>query len=65
MAETKIEWAEENDKNDWEEEQFSDHFDPDNDCPRCRGSGQVTTESYESYFGDNYKTCPDCGGSGD
>lgn len=49
---------------DWEEESFVDRYDPENDCPRCQGSGQVTTESYESYFGDNFKTCPLCGGNG-
>lgn len=49
----------------WEEEQFIDHYDPDRDCPRCLGSGEVPTEGYESYFGDNYKCCPECGGSGE
>ena len=38
------------------------YFDPDVDCLTCRGSGRVTTEGYESYFGANYKPCPDCHG---
>ena len=37
-------------------------YDPDRDCGRCRGTGRVTTESYESYFGANYKPCPECYG---
>lgn len=47
---------------DWEEEEFTDFYDPSVDCHRCRGSGRVTTEGYESYFGANYKTCPECRG---
>jgi hypothetical protein len=39
--------------------------DHENDCPRCQGSGEVTTADYESYFGQNYKPCPMCGGNGD
>lgn len=31
-------------------------------CPRCGGRGKVTTEDHESYFGANYKPCPECGG---
>jgi len=52
---------------DWEYEQFvqSMEYDVDNDCPRCQGSGEVTTADYESYFGKNYKPCPMCGGNGD
>lgn len=46
------------------DDEMIDYYDPSEDCPRCKGSGQVPTESYESYFGDNYKTCPDCGGNG-
>ena len=49
---------------DWEEEEFVDTYDPENDCGRCQGSGQVSTADFESYLGDNYKTCPDCGGRG-
>jgi DnaJ-class molecular chaperone len=37
-------------------------YDPDRDCPRCKGSGRVPTESHESYLGANYKPCPDCNG---
>lgn len=37
-------------------------YDPDRDCYRCHGSGRVTTEDYESYFGANYKPCPECQG---
>ena len=50
---------------DWEEEQFCDEYDHDNDCPRCQGSGEVPTESFESYLGQNFKPCPMCGGNGD
>jgi len=50
-------------QSDWEHEQFCDQYDPENDCPRCQGSGTVTTADYESYFGDQFKTCPECGGN--
>lgn len=52
---------------DWEYEQFVQpmEYDVDNDCPRCQGSGEVPTADYESYFGQNYKPCPMCGGNGD
>lgn len=49
----------------WEEDQFVDCYDPDRDCGRCQGSGQVPTCDYESYFGEQYKPCPQCGGNGD
>lgn len=42
-----------------------DEYDHDNDCPRCQGSGEAPTADYESYFGQNYKPCPMCGGNGD
>jgi hypothetical protein len=45
--------------------EFVDEYDNENDCPRCQGSGEVTTADYESYFGQNYKPCPMCGGNGD
>ena len=50
-------------ESDWEAEQFRDEYDPENHCPRCQGSGTVTTADYESYFGDQFKTCPECGGN--
>ena len=49
---------------DWEHEQFVSSFDPEHDCPRCWGTGEVTTESHESYTGNQYKPCPECGGNG-
>lgn len=49
---------------DWEYDQFADEYDPETDCYRCHGSGEVPTEGHEAYFGDNYKPCPTCGGSG-
>jgi DnaJ-class molecular chaperone len=52
------------DSHDWEMEQFVDSFDPDHDCPRCSGSGQIPTEGFECYTGDQWKTCPECGGNG-
>jgi DnaJ-class molecular chaperone len=45
--------------------EFVDEYDHENDCPRCQGSGEVPTADYESYFGQNYKPCPMCGGNGD
>ena len=36
--------------------------DPDR-CPRCDGSGEVTTCDYESYFGAMMKPCPQCHGT--
>lgn len=50
--------AEESGRHGW------DSFDPNHDCPRCSGSGQVTTESHECYTGDQWKICPECGGNG-
>lgn len=48
---------------DWEYGNFINE--PDEDCcPRCSGSGEVPTESFESYTGENYKPCPACGGRG-
>lgn len=48
---------------DWEYDNFINE--PDEDCcPRCGGSGEVPTESFESYTGDNYNPCPECGGRG-
>lgn len=44
---------------------FDDEDDYEDDpdaCPRCGGSGKVTTEDFESYFGAMYKPCPVCGG---
>lgn len=51
------------DKSDWEYDEFINE--PEDDCcPRCSGSGEVPTESFESYTGNNYKPCPACGGRG-
>lgn len=50
---------------DWEEEQFGDYYDPAKDCPRCCGSGEVPTEGYESYTGNDFKECPMCNGTGE
>ena len=47
---------------DWEEEEFTDFYDPSVDCHRCRGSGRIPTEGYESYFDAMYKPCPECRG---
>lgn len=59
------------DDSDWEYAEFIGGYkdeiydNEDNDrCPRCSGSGEVPTESFESYLGDNYKTCPLCHGNG-
>lgn len=55
--------AEDENDYDWEYDNFINE--PDEDCcPRCLGSGEVPTESFESYTGDNYKPCPECGGRG-
>ena len=50
---------------DWEHEEFVEEFDPECDCARCWGSGEVTTADYESYTGQDYKPCPECGGTGE
>jgi DnaJ-class molecular chaperone len=38
-------------------------YDPARDCSRCKGTGQVPTEQWESYGGDSYKLCPNCNGN--
>jgi hypothetical protein len=48
------------DNDDWEDDGM--YYDPERDCPRCKGSGEVPTEDYESYSGDNYKPCNMCNG---
>lgn len=50
---------------DWEYEQFVSEFDPNTECHRCWGSGEVPTMDYESYTGQDYKPCPKCGGTGE
>ena len=50
---------------DWECEQFIGEFDPDIECGRGWGSGEVPTADYESYLGKQYKPCPQCGGTGE
>jgi DnaJ-class molecular chaperone len=49
---------------DWECREFTGELDPDTECVRCWGSGEVPTESHESYLGQQYKACPQCGGTG-
>ena len=49
---------------DWEYEQNVGELDPDTECLRCWGSGEVPTMDFESYTGQEYKPCPDCYGSG-
>lgn len=42
-----------------------DGYDPFTDpdwCPKCQGRGKITTADYESYYGANYKPCPECAG---
>jgi DnaJ-class molecular chaperone len=47
---------------DEDDEQDGDPEEDPDWCPRCQGTGKVTTADYESYFGANYKPCPLCGG---
>jgi DnaJ-class molecular chaperone len=47
---------------DRDDDCWEDYYDPERDCPTCRGSGKVTTDDYESYLGSMYKPCPTCGG---
>lgn len=47
---------------EFEHEWDASYYDPERDCPRCKGSGRVATDDYESYFGANYKPCPECQG---
>jgi DnaJ-class molecular chaperone len=44
---------------DEEEDDWLD-YDPETDCPTCRGEGRVPTMDFESYFGAMYKPCPTC-----
>lgn len=41
---------------------YDDDWDIDSVCPRCHGVGKITTLDYESYFGAQYKPCPQCYG---
>lgn len=46
-----------------EEEDEANSWDSDEpNCTRCGGSGKVTTDDFESYYGACYKPCPECHG---
>lgn len=49
-----------------DDEDSSLYYDPENDCPRCHGSGECALLSgiEWDYTGPDYGTCPRCGGTG-
>lgn len=51
---------------DDEEDDLSLYYNPESDCPRCKGSGQTAFLSgiEWDYVGPDWGECPKCHGSG-